>query len=134
VKRPLEIPLRRHAAVRVPLAIALAALCAAPTPGDVGGCGQTTQALDAEAFFAEKDAVDCVQCMDCGYTTDFCVRACSGESSQTAFTAGCAPLVHDGQVCLRALEAASCGDYQHYAADVAREAPSECLFCPQEQP
>lgn len=134
MKRLPEIPLRRHAAVRVLLAIALAGLCAAPTPGDVGGCGQTPQPLDAQAFFAEKDAIDCTQCIDCAYTTDFCFRACSGEPSQPAFAVGCEPLVHDGEVCLRALEAASCADYESYAADADREAPSECLFCPREQP
>lgn len=134
MKRPLEIPWRRHTAVRVLVAIALGALCAAPTPGDVGGCGQNPQALDASAFFAAKDAIDCAQCNDCGYTSDFCLRACSGEPSQTSFTTGCEPLVHDGEVCLNALEAASCGDYEKYAADEGREAPSECLFCPWEEP
>jgi hypothetical protein len=132
--RPLDTPLRRRGSVRVLLAIALSALCAAPTPGDVGGCGQTPRALDAAAFFAQKDAIDCEQCIDCGHTSDFCVRACSGEPSQNAFAAGCEPLVHDGEVCLRALEAASCADYERYTGDVAREAPSECLFCPVEQP
>jgi hypothetical protein len=116
------------------LGIALALLCAAPTPGDVGGCGQTPQPLDAPAFFAAKAAIDCTQCLDCGYTSDFCVRACSGEPTESAFAVGCAPLVHDGQVCLRALEAATCADYESYAADVARAAPTECLFCPREQP
>lgn len=134
MKRPLETPWRRHTAARVLFAIALGGLSAAPTPGDVGGCGQNPQPLDPEAFFAAKDAIDCAQCSDCGYTSDFCLRACSGEPSQSAFTAGCEPLVHDGEVCLNALEAASCGDYEKYAADVDREAPSECLFCPWEQP
>ena len=134
MKPPTTIPLRRHTGVRVLAAIALAVLCAAPTPGDVGGCGQNPQTLDPGAFFAEKAAIDCSQCNECAYTSDFCLRACSGEPSQSAFPAGCSPLVHDGEVCLNALEAASCGDYETYARDTDREAPSECLFCPWELP
>ena len=49
------------------------------------------------------------------------------------FPEGCDPIVHDGEVCLNALEAAGCGDYEAYVKDGEdRQAPNECRFCPVE--
>jgi hypothetical protein len=42
------------------------------------------------------------------------------------------PLVHDGEVCLRALDDAACEDYLEYMSDVAPTVPTECNFCPAE--
>jgi hypothetical protein len=125
---------RRSALIRLAFVSALGWLCAAPTPGDIGGCGQQPQPLDAALFFAEKAALDCEKCLDCGFASEYCGFACTGELTENAFPQGCEPLVHDGEVCLRALEAAGCDEYEDYAKDAGREAPSECLFCPWNTP
>ncbi|MDX2053920.1 MAG: hypothetical protein SFV15_16075 [Polyangiaceae bacterium] len=106
--------------------------CAAPTPGDIGACGQNPAPLDAGRFFAKKQAVDCSKCQTCKLRTDACVSACSGALSEEVFPVGCEPLIHDGQVCLHALEAASCGAYARYMRDLLPEVPTECAFCPLE--
>ena len=124
---------RRSLLVRVLFAGLLGLLCAAPTPGDVGGCSQNAQPLDAVIFFSEKSATDCEKCNECGYASQHCVLSCQGPL-QGAFPQGCEPLVHDGEVCLRVLEAAGCGEYEDYVKDAGRQAPSECLFCPWETP
>ncbi len=106
---------------------------AAPTPGDIGGCGQKAQPLDARVFFASMAATDCLRCQDCGLTTDTCAASCNPNAPiQEAFAEGCVPLVHDGEVCLRALYDASCGDFRTYVSDdpSTRSTPSECNFCP----
>jgi hypothetical protein len=103
---------------------------AAPTVGDVGACGQTAAALDEQAFAAERKALDCQRCTGCGLTTQACASACDPKApSSVAFPATCFPLQHDGDVCLRALEAASCQDYVSFVSDDAPTVPSECDFC-----
>jgi hypothetical protein len=120
----------RSAAVRLALA-ALFVLCAAPTPGDIGGCGQRVQPLGATPFFEAKKAIDCDKCHECSFSTDFCKQACDPASAPPEdFPEGCKPLVHDGEVCLNALEATGCDDYEAYVKDEGREAPNECRFCP----
>ncbi|HEX2672377.1 MAG TPA: hypothetical protein VHM25_15960, partial [Polyangiaceae bacterium] len=49
---------------RQKVALGLLALlfCTAPTPGDVGGCGQSPAELDSETFFASKANIDCQRC------------------------------------------------------------------------
>lgn len=107
-------------------------LCAAPVPGDIGACGQTIALLSAEVFFASKKRVDCTRCSECGIDSSLCRDACSdGPPEREEFPENCAPLVHDGEVCLRALLAASCGDYEPYVDDADPQVPSECNFCPQ---
>jgi len=89
--------------------------CTAPTPGDVGGCGQKPAELDPGTFFASKANIDCQRCQDCGLTRASCATACnSPESYPSTFPDDCVPLVHDGEVCLRALLNASCDDYASY--------------------
>jgi hypothetical protein len=129
-----QVRARRSALIRLLFAMLLAVLCAAPTPGDIGGCGQQPQPLDPGLFFAEKARVDCEKCKDCGFLSQQCTLACANELSVVDFPEGCEPLVHDGEVCLRALEATGCGDYEDYVKDAGRQAPSECLFCPWETP
>ena len=110
-------------------AIALV-FCAAPVPGDVGGCGQQPQPLDPGTFFATKQAIDCRRCTECELTSELCRRACAEDSSiETEFPKDCFPLVHDGEVCLRALHYAGCDDYAEYMADQAPSVPTECAFC-----
>jgi hypothetical protein len=112
-------------------AIVLSFLCAAPTPGDVGGCGQAPDILDAPTFFANKKRIDCTRCDDCGLVSQTCDQACNGKPPAVqTFPEDCVPLVHDGEVCLHALEYASCDDYTGYMSDSAPSAPSECNFCP----
>jgi hypothetical protein len=101
----------------------------APTVGDIGSCGQAPDALDAPTFFDLKARTDCTRCSDCGLRTKRCASACNDVPDQT-FPAGCEPLVHDGEVCLRALLHASCSDYTSFVNDAAPTAPSECQFCP----
>lgn len=113
------------------LVVLFAALCLAPTPGDVGGCGQQAQPLDAPIFFATKKAIDCQQCRDCGFVSDTCAEACDGNADfARSFPDGCLPLVHDGAVCLRRLSHASCGEYEAFVDDDAPTTPTECNFCP----
>jgi hypothetical protein len=124
---------RRPASLRrVLVAIALGCLCAAPTPGDIGGCGQQAELLDPPIFFASKAYLDCIRCGECGLETQFCDNACDpAVPTPLAFPQGCFPLVHDGEVCLRALRYASCDDYAGYVSDSAPSVPSECNFCPE---
>ncbi len=109
-------------------AIALLFL-AAPTAGDIGGCSQTASDLDATKFFAAKQEVDCRRCNACDLGTQACIAACGALIPQT-FPEGCYPVVHDGEVCLDALEAASCNDYRGFVADEGSVVPTECDFCP----
>lgn len=115
---------------RLRLSIVALTLLAAPTVGDIGSCGQDIVELDPVKFFAEKAFIDCRQCTDCDISSDACRRACRGELEATAFPQDCFPLVHDGEVCLNALQAASCGDYLSYTDDAAPTVPTECNFCP----
>jgi hypothetical protein len=109
----------------------LAALCAAPTPGDIGGCGQHAQPLDSQTFFELKRERDCQKCTECQFTTEYCKSVCSADYELPTLPEGCVPLVHDGEVCLDALEAAGCDEYRDYVSDQGRLAPSECQFCPE---
>jgi len=100
-------------------------------PGDVGGCGQAAQELDPSVFFERVRAVECEQCTRCAIQTLACRAVCVGdEPVPTEFEPGCVPLVHDGEVCLRALEAASCRAFRDYVDEGAPRMPSECDFCP----
>lgn len=115
---------------RSAVVVFLAVLCMAPTAGDVGGCGQDAVALDVDAYaLARKDA-DCARCKECSLSSARCTRACDSKAApETSIPATCHPLEHDGEVCLRALHAASCEAYGRYLSDVAPESPSECAFC-----
>jgi hypothetical protein len=114
----------------VRLALALgAAICLAPTPGDVGGCGQAAQDLDPPAFFLSLQSVQCSRCQECRIRTPACEAACSDAELPSEFPEGCFPLVHDGTVCLRAMIQASCDDHREFAAEPP-QVPSECNFCP----
>ena len=125
----------RDGAVRFALATVVVLFCAAPTPGDIGGCGQRVQPLGAEPFFMAKRDIDCAKCEDCNYSTDYCKEACDTEAEVPSdFPEGCEPIVHDGEVCLNALEATGCGEYESYVRDDNRQAPNECRFCPWETP
>jgi hypothetical protein len=115
------------------LGLLLLLFCTAPTPGDIGGCGQNPDILDAPTFFANKKRIDCSRCLDCGLTTQTCTTACDDNAPfDTQFPKDCVPLVHDGEVCLHALQYASCDDYATYVADSAPATPTECDFCPPE--
>lgn len=116
----------------IELAIGFLALafCAAPTPGYVGGCGQAPQELDPETFFWSLQSSECAQCRDCALGTRACERACADQLSQRAFPENCVPLVHDGEVCLRALQQASCSEARQYMSDSEPTIPTECNFCP----
>lgn len=118
---------------RVELALAAMAgaiFCAAPTVGDVGGCGRLATDLDESQFARARKSVDCKRCGTCGFGTHRCGEACGPDAvPYVAFPSTCKPLLHDGEVCLRALEAASCADYLGYVDDVIPSAPTECGFC-----
>ena len=112
------------------LASLVFAATAAPTAGDIGGCGQEAVLLDAGQFFEIKQVVDCQRCTECALFTRACDRACSTTRAEGGFPEGCFPLVHDGEVCVRALESASCSDYAEFVADSSPTIPTECDFCP----
>lgn len=113
--------------------LALVALffLAAPTAGNIGSCSQQAEDLDPVKFFDAKQTADCKRCIECGLTSNACTLAC-GPSLPLTFPEGCYPLVRDGEVCLDALEIASCTEYQSYMADQAATLPTECdsYFCP----
>jgi hypothetical protein len=103
---------------------------AGPTVGDIGACGRTATALDVATFSAQRKAVDCHRCTACGVMTQTCARACNtGVPSDVFIPSTCFPLAHDGEVCLDALEAASCSAYVGFVSDTAPTAPAECEFC-----
>jgi hypothetical protein len=104
-------------------------VCLAPTPGDLGGCGQEPRLLGARRFFEEKREVDCSACSTCGIVNRTCSSVCT-DPVTAAFPEGCFPLVHDGEVCLRALSYSTCEEYAGYLDDRAPRIPSECDFCP----
>jgi hypothetical protein len=110
-------------------AILFVILGMAPTVGDIGSCGQDVQDLDAPTFFDLKARTDCRRCRECGLKGKVCARACD-DPPQTYFLTGCHPLVHDGEVCLRALLHATCDDYGSFMNEAAPTSPSECQFCP----
>jgi hypothetical protein len=124
--------MKRRAAPAMKLAVSFIALafCAAPVPGDVGGCGQEVQELDRETFFWSLQRIECDHCRECGLSTDACQRACGDVLVQSEFPENCLPLVHDGEVCLRALNDGSCDDYRGYMSDSDPSIPTECNFCP----
>lgn len=98
------------------------------TVGDIGSCGQDPDPLDPQMFFDIKADIDCQRCGECNLRGPACNAAC-GPRVGGAFPVGCQPLVHDGEVCLRALIHASCDDYVSYMS-TNPTAPSECQFCP----
>ena len=125
---------RLRAPARLEILILIGLLCtfvAAPTPGDIGGCGQPPQELDPVVFFASKDNIDCLRCQDCALSRGSCKKSCDPNSPiPRKFPDNCYPLVHDGEVCLRALYNASCSDYERYMDDSNPDSPTECNFCP----
>jgi hypothetical protein len=112
------------------LPIALVLLSAAPSVGNLGSCGQQAELLDAEKFYRAKAAVDCNRCSECGLATSACVNGCEQRLEADAFPEGCYPLVHDGEVCLDALDAVSCGTFEAFVAEEGATFPTECNFCP----
>lgn len=100
-----------------------------PTVGDIGSCGQAIDALDPVTFFALKARIDCMRCGECSLSGKECQAACTLPPA-TSFLPDCHPLVHDGEVCLHALQHASCDDYATYTDESHPTAPSECQFCP----
>ncbi len=111
---------------------ALAALVfgAGPTVGDIGSCGAQATLLDEGTFTRERKQTDCQRCTSCRLGTRTCSTACDPDSAPTAgWPSTCLPLQHDGDVCLRALEAASCGEYASFVSDTAPTLPTECDFC-----
>lgn len=107
-------------------------LAMAPTPGDVGGCGAKVELLDLSSYETTRKRQDCERCAECGVVTERCARACDpSKPSDIAIPKTCAPLLRDGQVCIRALGAASCEEFASYVDDVAPRTPSECQFCRQ---
>lgn len=114
----------------VRLAFILMAFVAAPVAGDIGSCGETLQELDAQKFFSAKESIDCEKCQSCSISTSACERACDFAPNQTSFPDDCLPLVHDGEVCLNALEASDCDNYRRFMSDLVPTVPTECNFCP----
>ncbi|HEY1695599.1 MAG TPA: hypothetical protein VGG39_25705 [Polyangiaceae bacterium] len=103
---------------------------AGPTVGDVGSCGDQATALAESTFAAQRKAMDCQRCTQCGITTQTCTNACNpSKPSDVAWPSTCYPLEHDGIVCLDALQAASCSTYASFVSDVDPAIPSECDFC-----
>lgn len=120
--------------------MALSLLAMAPTPGDIGGCGQPPDELDSAIFFSSLAATDCRMCQSCGFATKSCELACGADRGiPPDFPEGCVPLAHDGEVCLRRLQSEDCEAYEPLMRDdevgaaiplTLRPRPSECQFCP----
>jgi hypothetical protein len=110
--------------------VVLGALSLAPSVGDVGACGKTATELSADSYAYARKNMDCSRCNDCGITTQHCQRACDASAKpDVSIPPTCKPLLHDGEVCLRALQAASCSDYEAFVKDDGASTPSECDFC-----
>ena len=115
---------------RAVIVVFLGVLSMAPTAGDVGGCGAEVTALDRDAFARVRKATDCERCQECGLGTARCLRSCDPQKPpETNIPSTCEPLLHDGEVCIRALRAVSCASYATYVADFSPSTPSECEFC-----
>jgi hypothetical protein len=112
------------------LPLVLLVMAAAPSVGNLGSCGQQAELLDAEKFFRAKASIDCNRCTECGFATTACLDACEQRLDAETFPEGCFPLVHDGEVCLDALDAATCGTFEGFIVDVGATFPTECNFCP----
>jgi len=131
------------------LAVIALFFLAAPTAGDIGSCSQRTDDLDPARFCEAKQNLDCLRCEQCKLKSQYCTRACGQslpvafpddvrqhcyaqvvDAGKVAFPVNCYPVVHDGEVCLDALKAASCSDDQSFTADQGSNIPTECLFCP----
>ena len=92
--------------------------------------GATATELDRDRYANARKLQDCERCQECGLDTARCQRACDPTAlPEIALPATCRPLHHDGEVCLRALAAASCETYATYVDDEAPATPSECEFC-----
>lgn len=117
---------------RLALAATLLMFCVGPVPGDGGGCGQPARDLDPETFFRGKAAIECERCTECDLETETCRASCDRSAERPrSFADACYPLVHDGEVCLRALYYASCDQLREYVRDASPLVPTECDFCPQ---
>ena len=114
---------------RMLLVFALAPLLVATTPGDIGGCSDEVKDLDQTAFGKERKRVDCQHCQACALSTKRCAIACNEGIQPNTLPSTCRPLERDGEVCLHALQVASCGDYAGYMDDTAPLTSSECEFC-----
>jgi hypothetical protein len=102
----------------------------APTVGDTGGCGRTATELARDSYASARKRQDCEGCGRCGITTPRCERACdAAQLPEIVLPVTCRPLLHDGEVCLRALGAAPCDVFATYVDDVAPATPTECEFC-----
>lgn len=112
------------------LALLVLFFTAAPTVGDIGSCGQAPDEMDPVKFYTAKQQLDCDRCTTCGLLSEACTRACEPALEQTDFPRDCRPLVHDGEVCLNALQASGCDDYRQYMSDFQPTIPTECNFCP----
>lgn len=116
-------------ALRSSMVIVLGLLCMAPTVGDVGGCGREATLLEPARYGAARKAEDCKRCSECGIETPRCSRACDPKfAPEVELPSTCKPLLHDGEVCIRALHALSCDAYAETVSD-APTLPSECQFC-----
>lgn len=112
------------------IAAVLGVLVMAPTVGDTGSCGRTATDLDRDRYANARKAEDCERCQECGLATARCQSACDpAQLPEIVLPATCRPLFHDGEVCLRALGAASCSTYATYVDDEAPAVPTECDFC-----
>lgn len=119
----------RRASVAACAALAVA-FAMGPTPGDVGACGRTAEELDRNNYAEARKITECERCQKCGIDGARCQQACDPAKPPTvALPATCRPVLHDGEVCLRALAAASCGTFATYVDDVAPVSPTECDFC-----
>ena len=112
------------------LLVALAVLLMAPPVGDTGGCGRTATELGRDRYANARKRQDCARCAECGIGTARCERASDPrELPEIVLPSTCRPLLHDGEVCLRALAAASCETFASYVDDDAPATPTECEFC-----
>jgi len=115
---------------RVLFAIVVSTFVAAPTVGDIGSCGAPVQPLDATRFFDQRLRLTCAHCQSCGLGTAACTIACDPATPRpTDFPTGCHPVVHDGDVCLNALDALSCSAFADFVSS-SPIVPTECDFCP----
>ena len=103
----------------------LGVLCMAPTVGDIGGCGTRgdrarSRSLRERAKGGGLRALQGVRALGAAR----CERACDPNAAPgDELPPTCRPLFHDGEVCLRALRAASCEDVRDVRRRRSRRRP-----------
>lgn len=106
-------------------------ILAGPTPGNVGGCGSTNQAVSAPQHCTDQEFWLCRRDQYAGRIdqTEFnaCVQAIPGTCDGAAWPAGCAPTPAQSDACLLLLQRQ---DLAHLTYGELQAMYDTCNLCP----